>query len=121
LALTAFRQSDWHSLFKLLETTHRQHTNLVFHHFFFQITLTITSIFVFTISTSVFVLGLLLALNIHLLVDETDGYFNNKKHLQNWLFAREEKQLPIAYLGHYLISFAIIAVFLLTVMVMSKI
>ena len=50
----------------------------------------------------------MLALNVHLLVDEIVDYRRNREHLQDWLFAREQKQLPIDFLSKYIGFFVII-------------
>lgn len=105
LAQFAFKNRDFNSLIKLLESTHKTHTSLIFHHYFFQIILALISIFVFTSSSSVFAKSFLLAINIHLLVDQIYDYRHQPKHLQKWLFAREPHQLSLKYLPHYLLVF----------------
>lgn len=108
LAQIAYKKADVISLLKLLESTHKQHTSLIFHHYFFQVVLAIISIFIFTSSSSILIKSLILSLNIHLLIDEIKDYQTDKKHLQNWLFARESKQLSLNFLGKYIISFAVL-------------
>lgn len=108
LAQIAWKKGDFKSLLKLLEQTHENHISLIFHHYFFQIILTIISIFVFTSSSSVFAKSFLLAINIHLLVDEIKDYLQNPEHLKLWLFARESRQLPTEPLKYYLLTFIII-------------
>lgn len=107
VARSAIKKNDFKNVLKLLEFTHKSHTSLIFHHYFFQIVLTVVSIFVFTSSSNPLGHGLILAANYHLLIDQLDDYKNDPKHLQNWLFARSSKQLPIKYLKHYLIFFTI--------------
>ena len=107
LAQIAFNKHDYLSLIKLLESTHHKHTNLIFHHFFFQAVLAAISVFVFTSSGNIFAMSLMLALNIHLLVDEINDYRLDKAHLQDWLFAREEKQLPLNFLSQYIAIFVV--------------
>jgi hypothetical protein len=109
LALIAWKKGDFRSLVKLLESTHQHHTNLIFHHYFFQVVLVLFSFFVFTSSNFVFAKAFLLAVNIHLLVDEINDFFQNPSHLQDWLFARENKQLPLKTLKPYLIIFSLIS------------
>lgn len=121
LAAAAAQKNDFRAIIKLFETTHQKHTSLVFHHFFFQIVLTLTSLFVFTTSASTFILGLMLALNLHLLTDEIADFYQNKTHLQRWLFAHETKQLPLHLLGYYLTIFSLISVFFFLVLVQSQI
>jgi len=105
LARLLFEKKDYRSILSLLETTHKKHTNLVFHHFFFQVVLSLVSLFVFTSSGNVFGMALLVAINTHLLVDEIKDYRFDPRHLQEWLFARESKQLPIKSIKNYLIIF----------------
>jgi len=105
LAQIAFHKYDFRSLLKLLESTHHKHTNLIFHHFFFQVVMALISLFVFTSTNSPFAMAFLLALNVHLLVDEINDYRLDPGHLQDWLFARESKQLPRRYLLHYILIF----------------
>lgn len=96
---------DFKGLIKLLESTHKQHTSLIFHHYFGQIILLLISLFVFTSSDNNFTQGFLLAANLHLIVDQIEDYRHHPSHLQNWLFAREKKQLPLGYLKYYLAIF----------------
>lgn len=101
LAALAWKKGDFASLLKLLESTHKGHTSLVFHHYFFQIVLILISFFVFTSTSNVFAKAFLLALNLHLLVDEITDLREDSAHLQNWLFARENKQIPLSYLKYF--------------------
>ncbi|MEK7527873.1 MAG: hypothetical protein AAB574_02565 [Patescibacteria group bacterium] len=109
LALIAWKKGDFRSLLKLLESTRPNHTNLIFHHYFFQVVIALISFFVFTSSSFVFTKAFLLAVNIHLLVDEINDFFQDPKHLQNWLFAREERQLPLKTLKPYILTFTVIS------------
>lgn len=120
LAQIAIRKYDYRSVIKLLESTHKQHVSLIFHHFFFQVVLALISVFVFTSSDSAFGMGFLLALNIHLLVDEIEDYNLDKKHLQNWLFARESKQLPTSYLARYIQIFVFLSFVFTFLLLKSK-
>lgn len=119
LAQIAWKKGDYRSLLKLLESTHHQHTNLIFHHYFFQIIITLISIFVFTSSSGVFPKAFLLAINIHLLVDEIKAFSQDPAHLKLWLFAREKKQLPTESLKYYLLTFVVINL-LFTVFLISS-
>ena len=110
---------DYRSLIKLLETTHKNHTSLIFHHFSFQVVLALISAFVFTSSNSIFGKSFLLSLNLHLLIDELVDFTTNRTHLQNWLFARESKQLSINSLGYYLAFFLLIILFFFFLLVRS--
>ena len=119
LAQIAFKKHDFISLLKLLESTHHKHTSLIFHHFFFQVVLAAISIFIFTSSNNIFIKGLILALNIHLLVDEINDFRSDKNHLQDWLFAREQKQLPINFLSRYIGVFTIITIVFILLLIVS--
>lgn len=120
LAQIAFKKHDFVSLIKLLEATHHKHTNLIFHHFFFQVVLAAISVFVFTSSNNVFAMGLMLALNVHLLVDEITDYRRDPSHLQDWLFAREEKQLPLDLLPKYIVLFSIVTFIFFILLLRSR-
>jgi hypothetical protein len=113
LAQAAIRKYDFKSALGLLESTHKGHNNMVFHHYFFQVILSLTTFFVFTSSTSIFTKSFLLALNIHLLIDEINDFYFDKKLLQKWLFAREAKQLSVKSLKYYILTFVgLVLVFL---------
>lgn len=113
LAQSAWKKGDWKSLIKLLKVTEHLHLNLIFHHYFFQVIFTIFSFFIFTSTNSIFTKSLLLAVNIHLLVDEIYSYIANPRTLQQWLFARESKQFAVSSLKYYIWFFVMIC-FLLT-------
>lgn len=121
LAQIALKKQDFVSLIKLLESTHQKHLNLVFHHFFFQVVMALFSVFVFTSSDSPFAMAFLLALNVHLLVDEIVDYRRDPGHLQDWLFAREPKQLPQRYLIHYIAVFSFLTIIFALLLLKSKI
>jgi hypothetical protein len=108
IAKAALNQRDFKSILVLYKTTHKNHNNLIFHHYFFQVILVLISLFVYTSSIGIFTKVFLLAINLHLLIDEISDYFLDKKTLQKWLFAREEKQLSLDYLKYYLIVFGIL-------------
>lgn len=114
LAKLAFDKRDFKSLLKLLESTHHKHVSMVFHHYFAQVVIGLISIFIFTSSSSVFGKSFVLAVNLHLLVDEIKDFRSDPTHLQEWLFARESKQLPLSALKYYLYSFVFL-VFIFTV------
>lgn len=107
LAQIAFKKRDFLSLIKLLESTHKKHTSLIFHHFFFQAILVVVTVFIISSTNSTFTQSFVLALNVHLLVDEYEDFRHDPEHLQDWLFAREQKQLPQKYLRHYLAAFTL--------------
>lgn len=120
LAQIAWKKGDFRSLLKLLESTHLLHTNLIFHHYFFQIIITLISFFVFTSSSSIFPKAFLLAINIHLLIDEIKDFQKDPEHLKLWLFAREKKQLPTSALKYYLLTLVIINLLFTTFLISSQ-
>lgn len=117
LAQLAWKKGDWASLIKLLEATKHHHLSLIFHHYFFQVVLTIFSFFVFTSTSSIFIKAILLAINFHLLIDEIIDYRHNPKHLQAWLFARESKQFALKSLKYYLYFFGLICLLLTLILI----
>lgn len=117
LAQMAWKKGDWQSLIKLLKITENNHLSLIFHHYFFQVILTIFSFFVFTSTSSIFIKSLLLAINLHLLVDEIYSYKNSPQLLQQWLFAREDKQFALSALKYYLYFFTAICLLLTLILI----
>lgn len=112
------KQKDFNSLLKLLEENHSNHTSLVFHHYFFQTILLLISLFIISSSTGTFTTAFVIALNLHLIIDQYHDYKNRPRHLQKWLFAREQKQLPIKYLSRYILFFA--SINLLFILILSQ-
>lgn len=117
---TTIEKRDFKSFFKLVRAARTSHYNLIFHHYFFQISLIFISFFIFISSSNTFVLSFLLSINLHLLTDEIRDFMRNPKFLQNWLFAREEKQLAIKSLRNYLIIFNILFFIFFFLLVKSK-
>lgn len=117
LTLTKY---DYHSTLTLLESVRKKHTDLIFHHIIFQIILICLSIFAFTSTDSIFGKSFLLALNVHLFVDELEDFQTDPAHLQAWLFARLKKQLPISFLKKYLLIVFLSLVFFCLLLVKSK-
>jgi len=113
-------KKDFKSFLKLIRAARTSHNNLIFHHYFFQVSLNLISFFIFISSSNTFCLSFLLSINLHLLTDEIRDYLRNPKFLQNWLFAREEKQLSIESLKNYLIIFNILFFIFLFLLVKSK-
>ncbi len=120
IAQAALKNKDFKSILTLFKATHKNHTNLIFHHYFFQVVLALFTFFVFTSSPNIFVKALLLALNLHLLVDELGDYVTDKKTLQKWLFAREPKQLSADSLKYYLIVFILLLFTFAVLLLKSK-
>lgn len=115
----AIKNKDVKSVLRLIKLTHQNHYNLIFHHYFFQVILVFFSLFILTSSNNVFVSSLIIALNLHLLIDEINDYRKDPKKLQKWLFARESKQLPIKFLKQYIIIFTILFIFLVFLFIQS--
>lgn len=121
LARLAIFKYDLRSVVKLIESTEKSHTNLIFHHFFFQVILSLISIFAFTSSDNILGKSFLFSINVHLLLHEYYDYKTNKEYLQDWLFAREQKQLPVAYLGKYIMVFAVLCVLFFILLLRSAV
>jgi hypothetical protein len=120
IAKAAFKRNDYKSLLGLLAATHKSHVDLIFHHYFFQILLLTISLYVFSSTSTIFGKAFLLALNIHLLVDEFTDFKENPKHLQNWLFARSPKQIPQSHLQQYLFFFTSITLVFFFLLIKSR-
>ena len=121
LVKTTFEKKEIKEIVKLIKAAGSSHNNLIFHHYFFQISLNLISFFIFISFSNIFILSFLLAINLHLLTDEINDYFYNPKFLQKWLFAREDKQLPIKSLKNYLIIFSVLFLFFLYILIKVKI
>jgi hypothetical protein len=121
LARLALKNKDFKSVYRLLKASHRTHQNLIFHHYFFQVILAIFTIFILTSTTNFLVASFLIALNLHLIIDEVIDYLYDPKILQKWLFAREENQLPIKYLNRYIFVFIFVFILFLVLLIRSQI
>jgi len=113
LVKLTFKNHDFISIFKLINIGRLKHHNLIFHHYFFQIILALFSLFIFTSTNNIFISGLILSLNLHLIIDELIDYIKDPKILQKWLFAREPNQLPVKFLSRYITIFIAIFSFFL--------
>ena len=120
LAKTTIKNYDLKSLVRLINASHQTHHNLIFHHYFFQSILVLFTFFLFTSTTNLFVISLVVSLNLHLLIDEYIDFFTNPKILQKWLFARETTQLPTKFLGKYLTFFSIFLVIFIILLFYSQ-
>lgn len=67
----------------LLSETRKERTSLVFHTFLFQIIFFVFAFFIISSTTSIFVQGIVLALLLHLVVDQLSDYLD-MKDLSNW-------------------------------------
>lgn len=117
----AIENKQFKSVIKIIQNSHQNHQNLIFHHYFFQVVLTLFSLFIFTSTKNTFISAFFLGLNLHLIIDEIIGYRLNPKIVQKWLFAREPKQLPIIFLKKYIIVFIIFTLLFTFILIRSKI
>ena len=120
LARAAIQNRDLKSVYSLLKASHQTHYNLIFHHYFFQVILVLFSFFVFTLTDNLFVTSLIVSLNLHLLIDEIIDYFYAPKTLQKWLFARENSQLPVKFLGRYISVFSLFLVIFIILLIATQ-
>lgn len=117
----AIKNKNIKSVTKIIQDSHKTHHNLIFHHYFFQVILVLFSLFIITSTKNTIVSAIILGLNLHLLVDEIIDYRQDPKVLQKWLFAREAKQLPIAFLKRYIIIFISFTLLFTFLLIRSKI
>ena len=120
LARLAIQKKDFKSVYRLLKASQRTHQNLIFHHYFFQVILVLFTVFILTSTTNFFTASFLLALNLHLLIDEIIDYFYDPKILQKWLFAREASQLPIKFLNRYIFVFVVFFIVFLILLIRTQ-
>ncbi|MFH1601400.1 MAG: hypothetical protein ABIB61_00390 [Candidatus Shapirobacteria bacterium] len=109
IARELWQKKNWKGLLKHLEANHKNHVSLVFHHFIFQVLLLVLTFFIFTSTSNVFGKGLVLALDLHLLVDIREDLKADPNHLRNWLFARSplaSLHLPVSWLKIYWLAYA---------------
>lgn len=99
-------------LFSLLKNSHFSHQHLIFHTVVFQVVLLITTFFVLTSSNNIFVAGLVLSMNLHLLKDEWQDFIKNPVILSGWLFWQVRIENPRSFLDFYLTLITIIFLFL---------
>jgi len=121
LIKTALQNKEFKSVTKIIQQSHQTHYNLVFHHYFFQVILTLFSLFIFTSTKNIFISALVLGINLHLIIDEIIGYRKNPKVVQKWLFAREPKQLPVFFLKRYIAVFVFFIILFTFILIRSKI
>lgn len=82
-----WQEKEFEKLLLLLGQSHDTHTRLIFHSALFQIVFLIFTLYIFTSGGSFFGSGLVAGLNLHLLKDEWEEYFEKKyNHLNDWLF-----------------------------------
>ena len=121
LVKLAIKNKNIKSVTKIVQSSHRVHHNLVFHHYFFQVILVLFSLFILTSTQNTIVSAMVLGLNLHLVIDEVIDYRYDPKTLQKWLFAREAKQLPLSFLKRYIIIFIVFIILFTFLLIRSKI
>jgi len=121
LARLAIQKKDFQAVYRLLKASHRTHQNLIFHHYFFQVILVLFTVFILTSTNNFIIASFLVALNLHLIIDEVIDYIYDPKILQKWLFAREANQLPIKFLNRYIFIFVIFFIIFLFLLIRSQI
>lgn len=121
LVKLAITNKDFKSVAKIVQTSHKTHYNLIFHHYFFQVILVIFSLFILTSTKNTFISAFVLSLNLHLIIDEIVDFKSDPKNLQKWLFAREPKQLSVIFLKKYIIIFAIFSVLFTFLLIQGRI
>jgi hypothetical protein len=121
LVRLAIENKKFKSVVKIVQTSHKTHHNLIFHHYFFQVILVIFSLFILTSTQNTFASALVLSLNLHLIIDEIIDYRSDPKNLQKWLFARESQQLPIVFLKKYIAIFIFFTLLFTFLLIQTKI
>lgn len=121
LVKLAIKDKNIKSVAKIVQSSHRVHHNLVFHHYFFQVILVLFSLFILTSTQNTIISALILGLNLHLVIDEIIDYKYDPKTLQKWLFAREAKQLPVYFLNRYITIFVVFILLFTFLLIQSKI
>lgn len=109
IAKILWQKRDFKGLLMLLGRYHDTHTRLVFHSFLFQMVLLIFTFYIFSSVGSYFGSGLAAALNLHLLKDEWEEFFEKKyDHLNDWLFWQIKKEVSFSSQKIYLILVTLI-------------
>jgi hypothetical protein len=121
LVKLAIKNKNIKSITKIVQSSHRVHHNLVFHHYFFQVILVLFSLFILTSTQNTIISAIVIGLNLHLVIDEIIDYRHDPKVLQKWLFAREAKQLPISFLKRYITIFLVFILVFTFLLIRSKI
>lgn len=97
IAKVLWQKRDFKGLLLLLERYHDTHTRLIFHSALFQVIFLLFSFYIFTSSGSLFASGLVAGINLHLLKDEWEEYFEKKySHLNEWLFWQIKREISFA-------------------------
>jgi hypothetical protein len=112
------KMGNYRGLYTLLKQTHETHNRLIFHSAIFQVVLLLLAFYVLTATNNPFGIGLVMAMNLHLLKDEWFDWLKGRREaLADWLFWQIRGVSMINYLNLYLagvsIIFLILTVFLI--------
>lgn len=108
------KQKSFQGLLLLAAEYHGDHLRLIFHSALFQLVLLGLTLYVFTAGESDFVLGLVVALNLHLFKDEWEEYYSGSpEHLNRWLFWHFGIKVPLRLQMLYLAVTSLAFLFLL--------
>jgi len=104
------KRKEFFRVTTLLYETRDERKNLVFHTFLFQLIFFVLTFFVISSSGSIFVSGMVIALSLHLIVDQLVDIFDIKT-LSNWgtLFSSElsYRNSKLYVMGAFLLLFVI--------------
>jgi len=95
---------EYKELLLLLGQSHDSHTRLIFHSALFQIIFLIFTLYIFTSGGSYFGSGLAAGINLHLLKDEWEEYFEKKyNHLNDWLFWQLKRKIGLKQQKNFIV------------------
>lgn len=94
-------------LYLLGQKYHNTHHRLIFHSVVGQAVLLILAFYILSSGGSIFASALVMSINLHLLKDEWQAYFEDKEGLSDWLFW--QIRLPMKkYLNLYLVGISVL-------------
>lgn len=113
IARILWEKRDFRGLLFLAARYHDTHTQLIFHSALFQVIFLVLTFYFFTTGDSYFGVGLVAAINIHLLKDEWEEYFEGREaHLNDWLFWQIKTKISLEAQKIYLIVVSFLFAFL---------
>lgn len=89
-------------LYLLGQKFHDTHNQLIFHSVVGQTILFLLTFYILSSGGSIFASAFMMSINLHLLKDEWQGFFVDKKNLSDWLFWQIKGMPKEKYLGVYL-------------------
>lgn len=89
-------------LYLLGQKHHNLHLRLIFHSVVGQVVLLLLAFYIISSGGSIFASALVMSINLHLLKDEWQAYFEDKEGLSDWLFWPVRGVPTGEYLGVYL-------------------